>query len=525
MAVSQVYLRYATGIKMSKSNLIKGTAVLTVAGLLTRIIGFFYRVYLSNAMGAEKLGIYQLIFPIYGIAFTIFASGIQTAISKFVATELGRHHYKSINRTLKMGLILSVSIALVISFLTYQYADILAGNVLMEPRSADSLRILAFAFPFCGATACINGYYYGLKKAGVPAMTQLFEQLVRVLCVYFLATYLGNGDLRVTHEMAVFGIVIGEVASNLYNIFSLAISNAPKEMRHLMKTDRFQALGKRAITGNLLRFSAPLTANRLLISLLHSLEAILIPNLLRQSGLSNVEALSIYGILNGMAIPFIMFPSAITNSLSVLLLPTISEAQAADNISLIRKTTALSIKYSLLIGILGAGIFLSFGQSLGNVVFHNQLAGSLITTMAWLCPFLYITTTLSSIINGMGKAHLTFVNSIIGLVTRILLMLYLVPRSGINGYLNSLLISQLVITAFDGIIVIKNIRPPFHAIDWILKPGIIITLCSYILYRIYEYISPSHGGILILLGFCLGLTVLYLIFLGITKAVSLKDFK
>jgi stage V sporulation protein B len=226
-----------------------------------------------------------------------------------------------------------------------------------------------------------------------------------------------------------------------------------------------------------------------------------------------------------MAIPFIMFPSAITNSLSVLLLPTISEAQAAGNVPLIRKTTGLSIKYSLMIGILGAGIFLTFGQSLGNVVFHNELAGNLITTMAWLCPFLYITTTLSSIINGMGKAHLTFINSIIGLVTRILLMLYLVPINGIHGYLNSLLISQLVITTFDGILVMKNIKPAFHASDWILKPGIVITFCSYLLYRLYEYISPNHGGILILLGFCLALSVLYVIFLGITKAVSLKDFK
>lgn len=510
---------------MSKSNLIKGTAVLTLAGLLTRIIGFFYRIYLSNAMGPEKLGIYQLVFPIYGIAFTIFASGIQTAISKFVATELGRQRYKNINRTLKIGIFLSLSLATVLSILTYLNADLLAKNVLMEPRSGDSVRILAFAFPFCGITSCINGYYYGLKKAGVPAMTQLLEQLVRVVCVYFLAAYVGNGDLKVTCGMAVLGLVVGEVASTLFNVLSLGINKAPKVVRHSMKSDNNKALRKRNITGNIVSFSAPLTANRLLISLLHSLEAILIPNLLRQSGLNNAEALSIYGILNGMAIPFIMFPSAITNSLSVLLLPTISEAQAAGNVPLIRKTTGLSIKYSLMIGILGAGIFLTFGQSLGNVVFHNELAGNLITTMAWLCPFLYITTTLSSIINGMGKAHLTFINSIIGLVTRILLMLYLVPKNGIHGYLNSLLISQLVITTFDGILVMKNIKPVFHASDWILKPGIVITLCSYLLYRLYEYISPNHGGILILLGFCFALSVLYIIFLGITKAVSLKDFK
>ena len=220
-----------------------------------------------------------------------------------------------------------------------------------------------------------------------------------------------------------------------------------------------------------------------------------------------------------------MFPSAITNSLSVLLLPTISEALASNKHELIRKTTALSIKYSMLIGILSTGLFISFGRELGNIIFHNELAGTLLMTLAWLCPFLYITTTLSSIINGLGLAHLTFANSVIGLSIRILLILYLVPKDGINGYLISLMVSQLVITTFDGFVVFKKIRPPFQAMDLIMKPGIIIALCSYFLFRIYEYIAPNAGGILMLLMFCLILCVLYIILLGITKAISIKDFK
>lgn len=512
-------------VNMSKSNLIKGTAVLTIAGLLTRFIGFFYRIYLSNTMGAERLGIYQLIFPIYGICFTIYASGIQTAISTIVASELGKKHYKNIPKVLRIGLIISVSTALALSILLYRYSDIIATRILTEASCASSLRVLAYVFPFCGITACINGYYYGLKKAGVPATSQLLEQIVRVVIVYIIATYFGKGDIGVTCELAVFGLVIGEITSNLYNIASLYVSSTPRELALLAKSDHSPTPKGQSITSNLLHTSFPLTANRLLISILHSLEAILIPTMLKKSGLTSVEALSIYGILNGMSIPFIMFPSAITNSLSVLLLPTISEALASNKHELIRKTTALSIKYSMLIGILSTGLFISFGRELGNVIFHNELAGTLLMTLAWLCPFLYITTTLSSIINGLGLAHLTFANSVIGLSIRILLILYLVPKNGINGYLVSLMVSQLVITAFDGFVVYKKIKPPFLAMDLIMKPGIIIALCSYFLFRIYEYIAPNVGGILMLLVFCLILCVLYIILLGITKAISLKDFK
>lgn len=510
----------------NKSNLIKGTLILTLAGLATRFIGFFYRIFLSNVMGAELMGIYQLVFPIYMICFTIFASGIQTSISTLVANELGKQRYKGISKVLKTGIIISLSAALVLAFLVNRYSNVIAVSILKEPSCASSVRMLAYAFPFCGVTSCINGYYYGLKKAGVPATTQLLEQIVRVIFVYIIASYAGNGDIKVTSELAVLGVVIGEIASDLYNIGSLRLSPSSREISKLTKSAQLPSYQKNEnITSRLLKMALPLTSNRLLINILHSAEAILIPSMLKKYGLSSSEALSIYGILNGMSMPFIMFPSAITNSLSVLLLPTISEAQSSRNNEMIRKTTAVSIKYSLLIGILSAGIFINFGQVLGDTIFHNELAGSLLMTLAWLCPFLYITTTLSSIINGLGLAHLTFVNSVIGMSVRILLILYLVPRQGMNGYLICLLISQLVITSFDGFIVIKRIKPPFAASDIILKPGLIVALSGYLFYRLYEYISPRFGGLPVILSCILFVCVLYIMLLGITKAVSLKDFK
>ncbi|MFU0826680.1 MAG: Polysacc-synt-C domain-containing protein [Lachnoclostridium sp.] len=510
----------------NKSNLIKGTFVLTMAGLITRFIGFFYRIFLSNVMGAEVLGIYQLIFPVYMICFTIFASGIQTAISSLVANELGSKHYKNVTRVLKTGITMSLIVSVCLSILVFRYSDWIAKAIIKEPACASSLRILSYAFPFCGVTACINGYYYGLKKAGVPATTQLVEQIIRVIFVYCTASYAGNGNIKVTSELAVWGLVMGEIASHLYNISSLYCSRTPRELFKLSKTDKALPHGKNeAITSRLFKMCLPLTGNRLLISILHSVEAILIPNMLKKYGLSSSEALSIYGILNGMAMPFIMFPSAITNSLSVLLMPAISEAQSLKNENMIRKTAAISIKYSILIGILSGGIFICFGQELGNLIFHNELAGSLLMTLAWLCPCLYITTTLSSIINGLGLAHLTFMNSVIGLSVRILLILCLIPYQGMKGYLVSLLISQLVITAFDGFIVMKKIKPPFEAVDIILKPGLIVSLSGYLIYRFYEYFAPKSYGIIGILG-CISLVcAMYIILLGITKAVSLNDFK
>lgn len=509
---------------MSKTTLLKGTLILTLAGFTTRFIGFFYRIYLSNALGAKNMGVYQLVFPIYGICFTLYASGIQTSISKLVAAEVGdsrQTNSKNIHRILLVGLFCSVSIALILSLFVFYNAQQIASGFLFEPSCAGSLRVLALVFPFCGITACINGYYYGLKRAGIPATTQLLEQIVRVISVYALAGFIGKGNSALTCELAVLGVVIGEIFSNIYNLLSLLILPHKKKNREIIPASN------RSIFKKLIKLVVPLTGNRLLISVLNSVEAVLIPVMLRKSGLDNNESLSIYGILTGMAIPFILFPSTITNSFAVLLLPTVSEAQAEKNDALISRTATMSIKYSLIIGILSAGIFIIFGNALGNTVFHNQMAGDFVTTLAWLCPFIYLTTTLGSIINGLGKAHLTFFNTVVGLSIRILFVLYVVPKEGISGYLTGLLVSQLVISALDTFAVMRNIKVSINAVDWLLKPGLIIAFIGFLIMKTYHFLASTivDGKILLLLASCFMLCVIYVVLLFLTKALSLKEIR
>jgi len=513
--------------QINRSNIVKGTLILTLTGFITRFIGFFYRIFLSNTLGAELLGIYQLIFPIYGICFTIYAMGIQTSISRLVAAEMGKRNPKNVYKILRVGLFLSVVSAIILSILVYLYSDLIAARFLLEKRSAESLRILAFAFPFCGITACINGFYYGLKKAGVPAITQLLEQVIRVIVVYLIALYSGNGDMKITCEIAVFGLVIGEVSSCLYNFAALFLTKSPSKLLISGVNPAAVPSRRKIIIKDMLALSVPLSANRLLLSILHSIEAIMIPTMLRRYGLSTQEALIAFGVLNGMSIPFIMFPTALTNALAVLLLPTISEAQAVNNDKLIGKTTAISIKYSLIIGIISTGLFIIFGQDLGNAVFHNKASGDYLIILAWLCPFMYLTTTLSSIINGLGKAHITFVNSILGMAFKIILIVFLIPSRGITGYLIALLFGQLIITGLDTFAVIKYVHFNMDSINSLIKPGIVVTFSAFIVNASYDYLKKmTHiNEVLFLLTFCLLLCVICTILLLITGAISKKDFK
>lgn len=414
-----------------KRTFIKGTLILIVAGILTRIIGFFFRIFLSRTLGADGLGIYQLIFPIQGLSCALCSAGIQTVISGQVAANISSHKENSPLSILKNGLILSVSLSILTAFVLHINAEWIAINILSEKRCTLPLQYLSYSIPFSSIHICICGYYFGCNKAGIPAFSQFLEQVVRVISTYLVwITICGNGELF-TPENAVIGAITGEISSSLFCMLSLNISKINGIQIHIIK--------------KLAAASVPLTSNRVMLSIFQSAEAILLPSQLKNSGLSSADALSIYGILTGMALPFIMFPATITNSMSTLLLPAIAEADSNNNENQIKVSSESSIMVSLILGIFCTGIFYRYGKDIGIILFNNPTSGYYLIILAWLCPFMYLSTTLSSILNGLGHTSTTFILNIISITIRILFTLLLVPSYGISAYLCGLLVSQFVL--------------------------------------------------------------------------------
>ena len=429
---------------MLKSNLAKGTLILTAAGFLSRILGFFYRIWLSEHLGSELLGIYQMIFPISGVCYTIYASGIQTAISKITAER------KASVSVFFHGLTLSLFLSLLLSFCLYEGAPFLAARFLFEERTIIPLRLLSFMFPFGAVSACCNGYYYGKNNSKYPAIAQLTEQTIRIGCAYFIVFTFH--DLNFSCELAVLVLVIGEAVSALVSVLSLVRSECKGyrlSAKHLHKS------GLKEI----FLLALPLTFHRLIINLLHSFEATLVPFTLQQSGMTKAMALSQYGILNGMAFPFIFFPTALTGSLSVLLLPTISRANKEANKDYLHKVIRLSLTFSGGLGFACTTFFLLSGNFLGNLVFREPLAGSYIRILAWLCPFMYLSATLGSILNGLGKVYQTFYISVLSLCIKIGCLLLLVPKYGMSAYFFTLLVSQGFSTIAEVIVLCKQKTP------------------------------------------------------------------
>ena len=431
--------------KKKSHPLIYGTIILTATGFLSRIIGFFYRIYLSRLFGEEGMGIYQLLTPVLSLSFALTAAGYQTAISKLVAEQAAREKRPSF-RPLAVGLSISLPLSLLCNLAVYRFAEVIAVSLLQEPRTADMLRILSFSIPFGAVHACANGYFYGIKKAGIPSASQLLEQFTRVGCVYIISARSLSLGRTPSVELAVLGLTVGEFFSMVISM-GAAWQCYAKDHRgrgiYPLKRVSLTGASSGALYGKLLAMALPLTANRIVLNLLQSIESVSIPTRLRLHGYDNVTALSVYGVLTGMAMPFIFFPNALTSSVAILLLPMISESFALGDMNTVKRTAVRTVKYCGLMGLGCMCVFVLFGRWAGENLFHSPLAGYFITTLGFICPFLYLDTTLSSILQGLGLAGHIFALNVICLIIRLGFVFLAVPRFGISGYLWGLLASQL----------------------------------------------------------------------------------
>lgn len=433
---------------MNTRRLIKGTLILTGAGFLCRFLGFFYRIYLSRQFSDESIGIYQLISPLCSLVFAITVSGLQTAISKFVAASPKNEPGQPL-AVLFTGSVFSILLSLSLSALIYGNSDTIATLLLKEERTAPLIRIFSLSIPFASIHSCINGYFYGMQQTKLPALSQLLEQLVRITTLVVVCEILRMNDYIPLIQVAVIGMVTGEFASAAYSILFLCgrlVSKYPSGVP--VKNKEFSLAHIYTIFNNLLSMSWPLTASRVILTLLLSIEAAFLPSMLEQYGMSTAAALGTYGILTGMSLPFVLFPNAITNSLSVLLLPMISEADGKHQTNDIVKATRRCIKYSLLWGSLCSLAFFSIGPVITNWLFQNEQAGFYVRQLSFICPFLYLASTTGSILHGLGRTKITFLYQLLSISVRLVFVFFLVPTLGLSAYFSGLLSSQLLLCLF-----------------------------------------------------------------------------
>lgn len=432
--------------KILRSPIIKGTLILTITGIVTRFIGFYNRIFLNNLIGAKELGIYQLIFPLYVVAFSITTMGNELALTKLVSEYIGHNDISSARSFFKTCFVINFILGTIISLIFYFNSDSISILVLNASSCGNCIRTLSIGIPFMAMKGAIHGYFMGMKKSEVHGISDFLEQLSKVFGLYIIASYLTSVK-NYTASFAVIGIVLGEIVSFIFSLIALFIhfhktSKSSKTYTHYPKRVS-RPINRQKVISLFFKDSIPLTANRFALTLLQSTEAILIPTYLLEYYRSSALSLSTYGIFSGMAFPFIMFPATITNSLSVMLLPAVSGAYSELKTEYLKHIIQKSIVLCLIIGISSGTVFFLCGRPVGYIVFHNKEAGIFLYQLSFLCPLIYLSTNLASILNGLGLATHNLILTVISTSIRLGAIILLIPHYGMQGYIIGLFVSYI----------------------------------------------------------------------------------
>lgn len=387
------------------------------------------------------MGIYQLTAPVMSMAFSLCCAGFQTALSRYVAAK--KEDEAASLRFLITGITITTVLSSILSAIIYGCSDFLAESVLLESRTAPLLRLLALAFPFSAIHCCVNGYFYGKKKAEIPALLQFIEQLARVGSVLLLCHIYESHNYEIPLALTAAGSAIAEFVSTIVSlcfifprISAWQTNTSGKKRISNYQTSLYET------ASCLLSMAVPLSVSRIIVNLLQNVENIYIPEMLRSFGYTTAESLSLFGVLTGMALTVILLPSSLVNSVSVLLLPRISEAQAGSRNKDIAIVIKRSITFCCILGLICSTGFFFLGRWAGEFLFHSETAGDYIVKLSFICPFLYITSSLGSILHGLGKTYTTLFINVGTLLLRIASVFFLIPKMGIPGYILGLLIGQ-----------------------------------------------------------------------------------
>lgn len=502
-------------MSMKAKLFLKNTVILTVGSIILRLIGVAFGAYLSRQIGAEGMGLYQLVFSVYNFASTLATSGIYLSVTRLVAEGIGRGSYADANDAMRKCMIYGVIVSTVAASALYGFSVPIGTKLLDDPRTVLSLRILACALPFMAFSSSLRGYFFAIRNVVKSTSSQILEQLVRMAVVSAGLTILLPKGMTWACAAIALGSVGGEALAFLY---TLVLYLRDRRKRN------FTPKRQKETTRKVLSITIPVALSSYLRSALVTIENILIPRGFKKYGATGQSALAQYGMMEAMVMPILTFPSAFLTSFSSLLVPELAEAAAVGNRRQINRLASRVMQLTLFFSLPITAAFIAFGEDLGLAVYQSAEAGAMLRVLAPLVPMLYLDTVADAMLKGLDEQVSSLRYSIIDSAISVVLIYLLIPIYGVNGYIAVMFISTFVNAALSINCLVRVTEIPFSLGDWVIKPIIAVTASSIgVLYLVRGLTFSSHAIAVVVKA---GLMLLcYFGLLLLTRAVTFREIR
>ena len=415
------------------SNFIKGAAILSVAGLTSKVIGLVYRIILPRLIGAEGIGLYEMAYPIYTTLLVVSRSGIPVSLAKLISDRLARNMKKSAFKIFRVGRSMSVVAGLFFSVMMFLLAHPISR--MLNEKAYYPIVAIAPAIFFVSIMANYRGFFQGFQTMVPTALSQVIEQLTRMITMIFLVLFLVKRGYSsgITAAGATFGAVTGSIVGLLVLLY--IYHKKEQKLWNTIERYKIENIEYFKIAKKIINLGLPITLGALVLPAMKLVDALIVPNRLQVAGFSESIATELFGHLSGMAIVLVNFPTIITISLAASLVPAISEAYAINRHDLIARKTQTALRLTLLVGLPSAvGLFL-LARPLTTVFFAAPEASIPLRIVGWSVIFITLQQTLSAILQGIGKTAIPARNLFIGGIVNGILNYTLTANSalGIRG--------------------------------------------------------------------------------------------
>lgn len=421
--------------KVSKQAFIRGALILTVAGIIVKVIGSVNRILLSRLLGGEGIGLYQMAYPLYLLALGVSSAGIPVAISIMVSERMALNDYRGARKVFHLSIALMTVTGIVFSALLFWGADYLTANgFVRDSRAYWAIAALSPAILFVPVLASFRGYFQGLQQMTPTAVSQIVEQFFRVLVMILLAYIFLPYGLEYAAAGASFGAAPGAAFGLL-----VLIGYYWKQRRSMHAMEQMQAeveeVPRMKIITRILKLSLPVTLANMLMPLTANIDLLVVPARLEVAGYTTEMATELFGYLTGMAIALINLPTILTASLAASLVPAVSAAFTLKDHQSIYQQTTTAIRMANLITIPSCvGLFL-LATPISEMLYATPNAGGCIGILSFGIIVLGLGQVTTGILQGTGHTAIPLINLAISAVVKVVLSWYwtALPEWGING--------------------------------------------------------------------------------------------
>ncbi len=496
-----------------------------VAGLLNRILGFVLRIIMVRIIGDEGLGLFQMVAPLFFTFSIITTLGLPVAISKFMSEEIAHNRYRNGLKIFKISMVLVLVFSIVIVTLVASQAKFIAKNLLNDLRTYYIILAIVPALFFVSLSSVLRGFFQGLRIMTPTAVSQIIEQLSRMIITLLLLFKIMDASLKSQSLAPAIGISAGEMVGFL--TLSVILLYYLPQIRRYKDKEKAESTGQ--IIKKLFKYGIPIACGRLVASLMYTIEAITIPGRLQEVGYSISQATAFYGQLSGMVIQLIYLPTIITIALSSNLVPAISESLAQHNYQAIRKRSQAAIRLTIYFGFLASIIFFLVPHQICDLLFNHPQAGDILRIITLPAIFMYLAQIFGGILQGLGKPNQVVKNSIIALIVELSLIysvVYFQQSWALKLIVWAMALRYIIVAILNYHSISKIIKLKLPLRHIFLKPllaGVLLTLILPQLYKLSEYIFANNFWSLSLS--IIISTLFYFTFLILTDGITMNDLK